>query len=337
MKFRSVVAGAALLFGAIGFQSSIASAETIKIGLFKGTSAGGPIYIAMDRGYFAAEGLDAQLLFFDAGEPIAVATVSGDVDFGSAGISAGLYNLAAQGALRVIGGMNRDVPGFRAVGFFASKHAFDSGVTTMKSFAGHTSGITTVGSTYHYTLGLLEEKGQIDPKSVRVVPLQGMPNIISALSGGQIDTAVLPIPLAAPATSRGDIKLLGYTADAAPWQMGLIWTSTKTADNNADRVQRFLRAYRKGGKDYFAAFTAPDGKSTFGKDSDDILKILAKYTGQTVERIKPALSYDDPEGRLDVADVANQVAWFHAQDMVKSAIDTKKLVDQRYALPIAAH
>jgi NitT/TauT family transport system substrate-binding protein len=99
------VAGLALCVGVMNLYPSAASAETIKIGLFKGISAGGPIYIAMDRGYFAAEGLDAQLLFFDAGEPIAVATVSGDVDFGAAGISAGLYNLAAQGALRVIGGV----------------------------------------------------------------------------------------------------------------------------------------------------------------------------------------------------------------------------------------
>jgi NitT/TauT family transport system substrate-binding protein len=90
----------ALFLGAISLHPNAASADTIKIGLFKGISAGGPIYIAIDRGYFAAEGLDAQLLFFDAGEPIAVATVSGDVDFGAAGISAGLYNLAAQGALK---------------------------------------------------------------------------------------------------------------------------------------------------------------------------------------------------------------------------------------------
>jgi NitT/TauT family transport system substrate-binding protein len=167
--------------------------------------------------------------------------------------------------------------------------------------------------------------------------LQGMPNIMSALTGEQVDTAVLPIPLAAPSVQRGDFKFLGYTSDEAPWQMGLIWTSTKTADNNPDRVQGFLRAYRKGGRDYFAAFTAPDGSSTFGKDSDDILKIIAKYVSQPVAQIKTALSYDDPEGRLDVADVANQVAWFHAQDMVKSAIDTNKLIDRRYALPIATH
>lgn len=311
-----------------------AQAETIKVGLFKGISAGGPIYIAMDRGYFAAEGLDAQLLFFDAGEPIAVATVSGDVDFGAAGISAGLYNLAGQGALRIIGGMNRDVPGFHAVGFFASNHAAAAGVTSMKSFGLHTSGITTVGSTYHYTLGLLEEKAKIDSKSVRVVPLQGMPNILSALTGGQVDTAVLPVPLATPSLNRGEIKLLGYTGEVSPWQMGVIWTATKTANGNPDRVQRFLRAYRKGGRDYFDAFTAADGSSRLGPTAPAILAIIAKYTHQTVEQIKPGIAFVDPDARIDEADVANQIAWFHAEGMVKNAIDAKTLIDGRYALPV---
>src|SRR5690242_15963695 len=65
---------AALLSGIfMALTASAPQAETIKIGLFRGTSAGGPIYIAMDKGYFAAEGLTAELTFFDAGEPIAVA------------------------------------------------------------------------------------------------------------------------------------------------------------------------------------------------------------------------------------------------------------------------
>jgi len=327
----------------IGLCAAIASlwlsstqAETIKIGLFKGISAGGPIYIAMDRGYFAAEGLDAQLLFFDAGEPIAVATVSGDLDFGAAGISAGLYNLADQGALRIIGGMNRDVPGFHAVGFFASNHAASAGVTSMKSFGGHTSGVTTVGSTYHYALGFLEEKAKIDSKSVRVVPLHGMPNILSALTGGQVDTAVLPVPFATPSLKRGDIKLLGYTSDVSPWQMGVIWTATKTAKGNPDRIQRFLRAYRKGGHDYFEAFTAADGSSHFGPTAPATLSIIAKYTHQTVEQIKPGIAFVDPEARIDEADIANQIAWFHEEGMVKKPIDAKTLIDGRYALPVKA-
>lgn len=314
---------------------SAPQAETIKIGLFRGTSAGGPIYIAMDKGYFAAEGLTAELTFFDAGEPIAVATVSGDVDFGAAGVSAGLYNLAGKGALKIIGGVNRDVPGFRAIGYYVSNRAYDAGVRTLRDFAGHSAGVTTVGSTYHYTLGLLEQHGGVSPKAVRVLALQSIPNIASALTGGQADIAVLPVPYATPAEKRGNYKLLGYVSDVAPWQVGVIWTATKTANTKPDLVKRFYRAYRKGGRDYNAAFTGRDGKRIEGPTAPAVLAIIAKHIGQTVDQIARGISYVDPDGRIDLADIANQIRWYKSQGMVKSGVEAKNLVDRRYAVDLA--
>src|ERR1700733_12822380 len=88
-----------------------ADAESVKVGSTK-IASGGPIYIAIDKGYFAAEGIDAQLVFFAASYPIAVATVSGDIDFGSAGLTAALYQLGGQGALKIVGANARDSEGF---------------------------------------------------------------------------------------------------------------------------------------------------------------------------------------------------------------------------------
>jgi len=45
-------------------------------------SSSAPVFIAQDKGYFREAGLDIELKFFDAAQPIAVATTSGDVDFG---------------------------------------------------------------------------------------------------------------------------------------------------------------------------------------------------------------------------------------------------------------
>src|ERR1700750_1209066 len=76
-------------------------AESIKIGSTK-IASGGPVFIAMDKGYFAEEGLEAQMVFFAASLPVAVATVSGDIDFGSAGLTAALYQLRRPGPLPLI-------------------------------------------------------------------------------------------------------------------------------------------------------------------------------------------------------------------------------------------
>lgn len=314
-----------------------AKAETITIGLFHGVSAGGPIYIAIDKGYFAAEGLTAKVRFFNAGEPIAVATVSGDLDFGAAGISAGLYNLAGQGALKIIGGVNRDVQKFHAIGYYVSNRAYAAGLRSIKDFAGHTAGVTTIGSTYQYALGLLEEHAHVAPKSVRYLPLHGLPNLATALTGGKIDITILPVPYAAPAVKHGDYKQLGFTSDVAPWQVGLLWTSTKTANNKPDLVKRFYRAYRKGGRDYNAAFTGPQGQRIDGPTAPAVLAIIAKYTHQSVARVDRGISYVDPDGKLDMANIEDQIRWYKSQGMVKPNVEAKALIDRRYAVDIASH
>ena len=76
----------ALLLFIVLLPGAAAAAEHIKIGGQKTTS---PLYIAVEKGYFAAEGLDPELVYFEAGQPVAVATVLGDIDFGIAGLTGG--------------------------------------------------------------------------------------------------------------------------------------------------------------------------------------------------------------------------------------------------------
>src|SRR3954454_18191368 len=74
----------------------IARAEDVlkaKLGVLR-LSSSAPVFIAQDKGYFREAGLEIELKFFDAAQPIAVATTSGDVDFGITAFTAGLYNLA---------------------------------------------------------------------------------------------------------------------------------------------------------------------------------------------------------------------------------------------------
>ena len=85
---------------AIGL-SGVARADDVlkaRIGVLR-LSSSAPVFIAQDKGYFREAGLDVELKFFDAAQPIAVATTSGDVDFGVTAFTAGLYNLAGKGTL----------------------------------------------------------------------------------------------------------------------------------------------------------------------------------------------------------------------------------------------
>jgi NitT/TauT family transport system substrate-binding protein len=74
-----------------------AAGEPIKIGVVH-NSAQAPFYLALDKGYFAAEGLDASIVAFDAAQPVAVAVVSGDITFGS--VAATAASTASRGRAR---------------------------------------------------------------------------------------------------------------------------------------------------------------------------------------------------------------------------------------------
>lgn len=309
-------------------------AETIKIGLLK-TSSSAVTVIAIKRGYFTAEGLDAQLVPFDAAEPVAVATASGDIDFGITGMTAGLYALASE--IRIISGHLQEHPGFHANAIVASNKAYDAGLKTVKDLAGHSIGVTQIGSSLHYSVALVAEKSGIALDALRIVPLQSNANVASAVSGGQIDAGATLGNFASPAVARGTVKLLAWAGDIAPWQFGALITSAKLADSDPDRVTRFLTAMHEAQRDYHDAFTAPDGTRADQPGAPAIYAIIADYLGQTVEQVRPALAY--VEGRVDVDDVMHQIAWYRDHGFLKNAAGSEKIVDRRYVVPmsLAAH
>jgi NitT/TauT family transport system substrate-binding protein len=308
-----------------------ARAETIKVGLLK-TVGAGPIFIAQEKGYFAAEGLEIQDVVFDSAEPIAVATVSGSVDIGATGLTAGFYTLAGQGALKMIASESFERPGFQGQAVLVSNRAWEGGLKAFTDWPGHSVAISQVGGAPHYSLGLLEKKFRIDPKAVRVLPLQSNANRIAAVTGGTADTAIIPVTYAMPSIQHGDAKLLGWVGDNTPWQVAAVFTSTKAANERGDMVKRFLRASLRGVKDYCDAFIGPDRKRSFGPTAPEILTIIAKYTGQKEADIKLGITYLDPEARIDVKDIGHQIAWFRAQGMVKGDFDAKAVIDPRYAI-----
>jgi NitT/TauT family transport system substrate-binding protein len=328
-------AGLALCAGAFalgGIATAAVAADTVKIGVTK-LASNAQIAIARDRGYFTAEGLNPDLVFFDAQQPIAVALASGDLDFGNAAETAALYSLAGQGTLRIIGGGVSEAPTFHYLSLLVSNHAFDAGLKSAKDLPGHSFGLTQVGTGLQYSLGLIAEKYRFDLKSVQILPLQSNANIASAIAGGRADAAIFSSTGALPLIKRGDAKLLFWVADeTGQVQANLLLTSPKMANEHHDTVERFLRAIRNGSRDYHDAFTGADGKRADGPTAPAVLDIIAKYLGQPVELVKEGLPYLDRDARLRAKDVQHQIAWYRSQGLMKGEANADALIDARYAV-----
>ncbi|MGR3585600.1 MAG: ABC transporter substrate-binding protein, partial [Pseudooceanicola nanhaiensis] len=96
----SMIAAGTMALGA----TAAAANDPVTVGALRFTShAAG--FVAFEKGYFEEEGLDVTFEFFQAAQPIAVATAGGDVDFGITGVTGGLMNLAEKDAIRIVGGV----------------------------------------------------------------------------------------------------------------------------------------------------------------------------------------------------------------------------------------
>ncbi len=306
--------------------------DTIKIGLVATTSSG-PLYIAQDRGYFAAEGLTAEFFNFDASQVVVTSVVAGDTDIGNTALSAAFYNLATKGSLRLIAGAAQEAPSFNGQGVLVSNKAWDEGLRSFKDLGGHSVAIPQTGGPVHYSVALIVDKYHIDMKTIRLLPLQSLPNVASALAGGTADAGVLINTLSLPLLEKKQAHLLGWVGDERAWQIAAMFVTPKTADQRRPMVEGFLRAYKKAARDYNDAFS-PDGTRKDGPDAPAVLNILASHIGQPATRLQTGIAYVDPEARLDVKDVLHQIDWFKSQGMVPADAKSDGVIDKRYVVAL---
>jgi NitT/TauT family transport system substrate-binding protein len=292
--------------------------------------------VGLAHGYFQAEGIDVEQVYFDSAQPIAVAAASGDIDFGIAGPSAGFYNLAAQGQVKLIGASGGDSKGFHALEFLASNKAWDAGLKTPHDLPGHSVAITQLGTALHNVIGILAERDGFPMSAIEVKPLQSNNVVISALIGGTVDASVAPNGPILNLVEKGQIKFLGWTSEYAPLKAGVMLLAAKRdLDERADVVKRFLIAYRKASRDIHNAFTGPGEVRQDGPNAPQIIKIIAEFTGQPPSQIESGAPYVQADARIDIAGYAKQIAWLRSQGLLKGDIKIEDLIDKRYALTTA--
>jgi NitT/TauT family transport system substrate-binding protein len=323
---RASTAVALLLILALAIAAPCRAAETVEVALLPFVSSA-PIFIAQSRGFFVAEGLEVELRLFQAAQPVALAVASGDVDFGVTGLTAGFYNLAGRGALKIIAGQARVEPGDQFIAYVAGRKAWEAGLRALDALPGHSIGITQTGSTFHYMVGRLAEKRGFALEKVKLVPLESVPNVIAALRGGGIDAALLPGHLARPLEAEGVARIVGWAGEETPWQLGAVFATPRTLERRAASVAAFLRAYRRGAAVYDdvlrAGSRAPAGAPPSGGATSTaraLAEELRRFIPSSVDEILDGAPVIDREGRLETADVREQVAWFQARGLVDESV-----------------
>lgn len=328
-----------LCFAAALLWTPARAADVLRIGLLH-TLSPAPLYIAMERGYFRDEGLDASFRFFEAAQPIAAAAVSGDIDVGITALTGGFFSLAGRGTLKVIAGGLHEQPGYEGTAILASRKAYDAGLTSAARLAGHSLGITQFGSSFHYMAGRIAEREGFALKDLTLRPLQGIGNMVAAVRTGQVDATMAVASMARPLDAAGEARIIGWAGDLVPYQITAVFAPSRMLDARPDTLRRFVRAYRRGVADYRDGFLRldPAGKPVRDAKTAALIPLIQKYVyagdPDGPRKIEEGVGYYGEDARLDVEDVAAQLRWFTGQGLVKGQIEPADVIDTRAgALP----
>lgn len=308
------------------------AAEHIKIGVVRSSGAI-PAIIGKEKGFFAEQGLDPEIIFFDSAQPIAVAVAGGDCDFGSTGITAAFYNLASQGALKVIAAGTWDRPGFQSVGMIASNQAYTAGMHSLEDIKGRTIAITQRGSPLEFFVVEAADHFHIDPTTIKFSALQSNGVIASAVAGNQVDAAVQTAAPAFAMIARGDAKLLGWFSDVIGTRQGeAVFTSTKTADGRPQTVKAFLAGLRASMAYWDSAFMDAKGERHEEPNATEVIGYVAKDLDQPEAVIRKGIPYFDRQARISLTDMQKPLEWYKSQNMVKANVELAPMIDKRYAI-----
>jgi NitT/TauT family transport system substrate-binding protein len=219
------------------FAASTAVAQKITVGkTIGGSGFHTPSYVAMERGFFKAEGLDASFTMLQ-GRALVTAGLAGQVDF--IPIPSGGAQAALSGAeIRYVVGQS-----LKSQWLIAARPE----IAKVEDLKGKTVGYGRAGSAdYDEGAAVLRRAFKMDVgKDYKVISFQGEAERIAALINGDISAALISVPHAPKALNAG-MKILIRTGDHIQRAGGTFWTRKAFAEQNPELVTKFIRAIAKG-------------------------------------------------------------------------------------------
>lgn len=246
------------------------AAEKIKLTMAATSANYSPYFVAIDKGYFADEGFDVEIVKAGGGTATP-ALLSGSVDASTSGSSA-LSAILKGAPLQVV-----YVPWVRPTYQIWSTK---DDIRTVEDMKGKQVGIQTRGDTFEIAVRIVLKNRGIDPDAVGYTPLGYGGGRMAAIKSGSLPIVVLsqidvPRPEIASALEKG--HMLADTFEEVKMPYTGIAVSDKAIAADRDRIKRLVRACLKG-MEYSVAF------------KDETIAIIMKYSKAPREAV--SIDYD---------------------------------------------
>lgn len=229
-----------------------------------------PVYVALEKGFFEAEGVEVELVDTVAGGMSAVEMVS------SGSANGGLLSLMAiinakNAGLPVIGVLDIQsaFEGYPLEEFYVRK---DSGIKSIKDLKGKNIAINLFKSSFHYTWEIELAKNGMSANDVNFVQI-AFAQQEEALKNGIVDAIGLMQPYSKSVRENDEfVKLYDAVDCFGERQFCTIFLNEEWADKNPEQATKFVTALAKTCK-------------WIEKNQEEAREIIAKYTGVDKNKI----------------------------------------------------
>jgi NitT/TauT family transport system substrate-binding protein len=203
------------------------------------------MFVAMEKGFFKAEGLDLETLPMAGGAVIVQGVTSGDLQFGWTNVIS-LYQAHVEGFdFKLIAGGATNVRGSNET--HAIEVLKDSPIKTAKDLEGKTVAVNTLNNIVHLMAMAWVDKNGGSSAKVKFIELP-FPQMEAALVAGKVAAISVQEPFAAAAARKPEIRVLANPwGDVASKFLIASWfASEKWVQKNRETAQAFVRAISKG-------------------------------------------------------------------------------------------
>jgi NitT/TauT family transport system substrate-binding protein len=299
---------------------------TVQVGRTGALVEAGQI-IALERGYFAEQGINVEYVDFDSAARMIPSLGVGQLDVGAGTVSAGLFNAVARGIpLKMVGPQSRHDPGASSLYLMVRKDLIESGqVTNYADLRGRRIATPALGIVTDFIAAKALTQGGLQPGDAELVEM-GFPDMIAAFANRAIDAAVQVDPTAAVAVNRGLAVKWHEAADLSPGVQAAVVVYSPQFAQQADVGNRWMLACLQGVRAYNDAFKR-------GIDREGVVAILAAHSAvnDTALYDQMGFSYIDPNGRLDQASLIEQLEWHTRQGFVTQPPNVRDAIDMSFA------
>jgi NitT/TauT family transport system substrate-binding protein len=205
----------------------------------------GAMFMAMDKGFFKAEGLELEPVPMAGGAVIVQGVTSGDLQFGWTNVIS-LYQAYVEGFdFKLIAGGATNARGSNET--HAIEVQKDSPIRQAKDLEGKTVAVNTLNNIVHLMAMAWVDKNGGSSAKVKFIELP-FPQMEAALVAGKVDAISVQEPFAAAAARRPDVRVLSNPwGDVLPKFLIASWfASEKWAQKNRKTAEAFVRTVNRG-------------------------------------------------------------------------------------------